>query len=61
MRDQCLVRVEFELEFVAQERGQLVFDLFGFGFRSDETQKMIVGVAGAVRVKIFEAGFSGIH
>ena len=42
--DQGLIRVEFEREFIAQEPCQLILDLLGFGFRSDEPQEMIVGV-----------------
>jgi hypothetical protein len=31
MRDQCLVVVEFQLEFLAQELRQLIFDYLGLG------------------------------
>jgi hypothetical protein len=44
VRDQGLVVVEFQFEFVTQERRDLVFDLFGFGFRSGEAQEVIVGL-----------------
>jgi hypothetical protein len=44
--DQCLVRVEFECEFIAQEGRQLIFDGLGFGFRSDEPQDVVVGLCG---------------
>jgi hypothetical protein len=35
---------EFQLEFVAQEPGQLVLDVLGFGFRPGEPQEVIVGL-----------------
>jgi hypothetical protein len=44
--DQGLVRVEFECEFIAQEPRQLIFDDLGLSLRSDEPQKMIIGVPG---------------
>jgi hypothetical protein len=44
MGDQCLIRVELEREFFAQEPCQLIFDLLGFGLRPGEPQEMIVGV-----------------
>ena len=40
--DQCLVRVEFEREFIAQEGRQLIFDGLGFGFRSGAPQDVVV-------------------
>jgi hypothetical protein len=44
VRDQRLVRVELQLEFITQEPRQLVFDLLGFGLRSGEPQEMIIGL-----------------
>ena len=46
MGDQGLLGGQFQLEFVTQERRQLALDLLGFGLRSDETQEVVVGVAG---------------
>jgi hypothetical protein len=43
--DQRLIGVQFQCEFAAQEPSQLIFDLLGFGLRSDEPQQMIVSVA----------------
>ncbi|MEC4019309.1 hypothetical protein [Streptomyces sp. H27-D2] len=45
MSDQSFLRREFQLEFVTQELRQLILDSFGFGFRSDETQEVIIGIA----------------
>jgi hypothetical protein len=47
MRDQRLISVQFQLEFLAQEHRQLVFDLLGFSFRSGETQDVIIGLCRA--------------
>ncbi len=43
--DQRLVGVEFQREFVAQERCQLILDGLGFGLWPDKAQEVIVGVA----------------
>jgi hypothetical protein len=40
--DQRFVLGEFELEFVAQELGQALFDVLGFGLRSGEPEQMVV-------------------
>src|SRR5215831_94160 len=44
MRDERLFLREFELEFCVQERSELLFDLFGFCFRSGKTEHEIIGV-----------------
>ena len=46
MRDQCLVRVEFQLEFVTQEGCQALPDLLSFGLGSGEPEDVIVGLCG---------------
>jgi len=46
MRDQRLFLIEFQLEFITQERRQLIFDGLGFGFWPGESQKVVVGIAG---------------
>ena len=43
--DQSLVRGQFELEVITQERRKTLFDLFRFGLRSGEPEQMVVGVA----------------
>jgi hypothetical protein len=40
--DQRLALGEFELEFVTQELGQALFDVFGFGLWSGEPEQMVV-------------------
>ncbi|MBW8090841.1 hypothetical protein IGW14_23240 [Streptomyces hygroscopicus subsp. hygroscopicus] len=45
MCDQCLFLGQFQLEFIAQELSQALFDLLGLGFRSRETQEVVVRVA----------------
>ena len=44
VRDQGFVWVEIQSEFVAQEPRQLIFYGLGFGFRSDESEQVIVGL-----------------
>jgi hypothetical protein len=63
--DQRLLAAEFQLEFVAQEPGQLVLDVLGFGLRPGEPQEVVVGVArvaqppvpGVVRVSEGEGAY----
>lgn len=45
MGDQGFLGGELEFQLLAQERGEPVLDLFGFGLGADEPQKVIVGVA----------------
>jgi hypothetical protein len=47
MRDQRLFLIEFQLEFITQERRQLIFDGLGFGFWPGESQKVVVGLCRA--------------
>jgi hypothetical protein len=44
VRDQCLVLRQFQGEFVAQERRQALFDLFGFGLGSGEPEQGVVAL-----------------
>jgi hypothetical protein len=44
MRDQCLVRVQLQLEVLTQELGQALPDLLGFGFGSGEPEEGVVGL-----------------
>src|SRR6266705_1644342 len=44
MRDERLFLRQFEFEFFAQERSELLFDLFGFCFWSRKTQYKVIGV-----------------
>ena len=42
--DQRLVRRQFQLEVLAQELGEPLFDLLGLGFRPGEPDEVIVGL-----------------
>jgi hypothetical protein len=44
VRDQRLALAEFQLEVIAQELRQLIFDGLGFGFRPGEAQEVVVGL-----------------
>ena len=44
VRDQSFVLVEFELEFITQERCEAGPDLLRFGFGSGEPEEGVVGV-----------------
>jgi len=44
VRDQRLGRRQFQLEVLAQELGQALFDLLGFGLRAGEPEQVIVGL-----------------
>jgi hypothetical protein len=45
VRDQGLIRRQFQLEVLTQERRETLLDLLGFGLGSGEPEKVIVGVA----------------
>ncbi len=63
MGDQGLLDGQLQPEFLTQERRKLALDLLGFSLRSDETQEMVVGiagipqppVAGIVRITLWDA------
>jgi hypothetical protein len=42
--DQRLVLVQLQLEVVAQELGEALLDLFGFGLGSGEPEQVVVGL-----------------
>jgi hypothetical protein len=46
--DQRLVPGEFQLEFVAQELGQALFDVLGLGLRAGEPEQMVICLWGPV-------------
>jgi hypothetical protein len=46
VRDQCLVRVQLQLEVLTQELGQALPDLLGFGSGSGEPEEGVVGLCG---------------
>jgi len=49
VRDQRLVWRQFQLEVVAQECREALFDLLGLGLGSDEPEQGVVGVAAVMQ------------
>ncbi len=52
MGDQRLVRRQFQLEVITQERRQPLLDLLGFGLRSGEPEQGVVGVTAVAQPPI---------
>jgi len=46
VRDQRFLGGQFQFEFVTQERRELIPDLGGFRFRSDDSQQVVIRVPG---------------